>query len=78
MDIKTASELQKVIAGRCASEPIDQVAKWLGVAEVYALQLASGQRTVSKKVAQRMGYELVKQPKPEKIFVPLKEKQISA
>lgn len=73
MNIKTSSELQKIIAARCSEEPIKQVADSLGIAEVYALQIVSGHRTVSKKVAERMGYKLVVQPKPEKIFAPIAE-----
>jgi hypothetical protein len=73
MNIKTASELQKVLAERCKNEPIGQVAKDIDVAEVYLFQLVSGHRTVSKKVAERMGYKLITQPKPEKIFVPIAE-----
>lgn len=71
MNIKTASELQKELAERCKAEPIGEIAKELNIAEVYVLQLVSGQRTVSKKVAERMGYKLVTQPKPEKIFMPI-------
>ena len=75
MNIKTASELQKIIKERCDNEPIGQVARDLGgIAEVYLLQIVAGQRSVSKKVAEAMGYKIVPQPKPEKIFIPVEVK----
>ncbi len=71
MRIQTASELQKAIATRCKNEPIETVANDLGIAAVYVLQIVSGHRSVSKNVAKRMGYKLVKQPKPDKLFAPI-------
>lgn len=69
MNIKTSSELRALIAERCKNEPIKDVSKDLGIAEIYALQIVSGHRDVSKNVAKRMGYELYQQPKPEKLFI---------
>lgn len=71
MNIKTNTELKEILAKRCETEPIQQVAKDLNIAEVYVLQLISGHRSISKKVAERMGYRLITPPKPEKIFEPI-------
>jgi plasmid maintenance system antidote protein VapI len=71
MNIKTASELQQILATRYATEPIKQIADELGIAEIYLTQIVAGQRSVSKRVAERMGYRIVPQPKPEKIFMPI-------
>jgi hypothetical protein len=70
MEIKRASELQQIIADRLDTEPVSKVAGDLEIAEVYVLQIVSGHRPVSKKVAQRMGYEIYA---PEKLFVPIVE-----
>ncbi len=70
MNIKTASELQAVVADRVRTEPLAKVAKDLSIAEVYALQIANGKRPVSKAVAERMGYKLAdNQPKVDKVFI---------
>jgi hypothetical protein len=72
MGIKTASELQKLVADRVKTESAKAVAKSLNIAEIYAMQIATGARPVSKTVAARMGYRLAdRQPKVDKIFVPI-------
>lgn len=71
MIIKTNSELQNIIADRIKREPVNMVAADLCIAEIYLSQIISGQRDVSKKVAEKMGYRLYQQPKPEKLFVPI-------
>lgn len=74
MEIKTTTELRLILADRIKTEPITKVTKSLGVAEVYLLQILSGKRDVSRKVAAKLGYEPVQQPKPERLFSPLKNK----
>lgn len=71
MIIKTSSELRNIIAEQCEAEGIPAVAKRLGKAEVYVSQVLSRHRDVSKAIAERLGYKIVVQPKPEKIFVPI-------
>lgn len=68
MNIKTASELRQIIAAKCEQNGLATVANELDVAEVYISQILSKHRDVSKKVAIRLGYQIVQQPKPEKIF----------
>ncbi len=71
MSILTNTDLVKQIADRRKSEPITKLLKDLNVAEVYLLQILDGKRPISKKVAERLGYKLVQQPKPERLFQPL-------
>ena len=73
MEILTNSQLVKIIADRIKAEPIQRVTKDLGAKEVYVLQILSGKRPISKKIAARMGYKPVPQPKPERLFQALSE-----
>ena len=71
MNIKTNSELQKIIADECRATTMDVVATRLDIAPVYVAQIITGARPVSKQVAERMGYKLVVVPKPERLFEPI-------
>lgn len=73
MDIKTNSELQKIIADRVRTETLEMVAESLESAPVYIAQIIAGARPVSKKIAGLMGYEIVRQPKPDRLFVAVAE-----
>jgi len=73
MSIVTNTELVKRIAGRHKAEPIGKLCKELKVAEVYLLQILDGKRPISKRVAARLGYKIVPQPKPERLFQPLEK-----
>lgn len=73
MDIKTNSELQKIIADRVRAETLEAVATSLNAAPVYVAQIIAGARPVSKKIAGLMGYEMVRQPKPDRLFAAVAE-----
>lgn len=71
MIIKTSSELRNILAEQCEKDGTAAVALKLGRAEVYILQVLSKHRDVSKSIANQLGYKIVIQPKPEKIFAPI-------
>lgn len=73
MDIKTATQLRQEIVEMCEENGAVNVAAQLGIKPPYLSQIVSGDRTVSKNVARRLGYKPLHQPRPERIFAPLSE-----
>jgi len=79
MKIITNTELMKILHIRIDDYGYFKVLKDLGIAQPYLTQLLKGERAISKKVAQKLGYQLVKQPRVERQFSPIENnKQESA
>jgi hypothetical protein len=68
MKVKTASEIKAEIQKIVNEVGIAEAATRFGLSEVYIYKLLRGERVVSSKVAAKLGYTKIPQPKPEPIF----------
>ena len=79
MSTKTSTQLRQMLAEMVDAAGMPLVANRTKCAEVYLLQVLNGKRDISKRIAESLGYRIVVQPKPEKIFLPIStEKHFSA